>query len=38
MWEEIKMLLALGVPIGLGIYLIGLLRGGDGGQRKRKAK
>jgi hypothetical protein len=37
MWEEVKMLLALGVPIALGIYLIALLRG-DVGQKKRKVK
>lgn len=37
MWEEIKMVLALGVPIALGIYLISLLRS-DSPRRKRKAK
>jgi hypothetical protein len=35
MWEDVKMLLALGVPIGLGIYLIGLLRGDAGGKKRR---
>jgi hypothetical protein len=37
MWEDVKMLLALGAPITLGIYLIGLLRG-DTGRKKRKVK
>ncbi len=37
MWEEIKMLLALGMPVALGIYLIGLLRGAPS-RKKRKAK
>ena len=37
MVDEIKMVLALGVPLALGIYLISLLRN-DGGSKKRKAK
>lgn len=37
MWEEIKMLLALGAPLALGIYLINLLRN-DSVRKRRKAK
>jgi hypothetical protein len=37
MLDEIKMVLALGVPLALGIYLISLLRH-DRGNKKRKAK
>ncbi|CAA2137672.1 hypothetical protein HYPP_00582 [Hyphomicrobium sp. ghe19] len=37
MLEDIKMVLALGVPFVLGIYLISLLRN-DSVRRKRKAK
>ncbi len=37
MWEEIKMLLALGVPLALGIYLLNLLRS-DTARKRRKAK
>lgn len=37
MVDEIKMVLALGVPLALGIYLISLLRN-DRGSKKRKAK
>lgn len=37
MLEDIKMVLALGVPFVLGIYLISLLRH-DSVRRKRKAK
>ncbi len=37
MLEDIKMILAIGAPIALGIYLISLLRN-DPARRKRKAK
>ncbi len=37
MLDEIKMVLALGVPLALGIYLISLLRY-DRGSKKRKVK
>jgi len=37
MLEEIKMVLAIGAPIALGIYLISLLRN-ETAKKKRKAK
>ncbi len=37
MLEGIKMILAIGAPIALGIYLIFLLRG-ETARKKRKAK
>jgi hypothetical protein len=37
MLDDFKMVLALGVPLALGIYLISLLRN-DTGSKKRKAK
>ncbi len=38
MLDDIKMVLALGVPLALGIYLISLLRHEHRGSKKRKAK
>ena len=37
MWEDIKVVLAIGAPLVLGVYLIGLLRS-DVQRKKRKAK